>query len=143
MDLMQILKDALCHDEKVIKQSEMNINNLATQNFGGFLIQLAEILSNEGVEKGVRQISATIIKNMIVYNQLFLGRYSQLDQETKIQIKNRVLSTLASSEKEVRKAAALAVVGKYNYLCLFMFYSLKKLICFWFECFFNGLICFN
>lgn len=117
MDLMQILKDALCHDEKIIKQSEMNINNLASQNFGAFLIQLAEILSNEGVEKGIRQISATIIKNMIVYNQLFLGKYSQLDQETKIQIKNRVLSTLASSEKEVRKAAALAVVGNiYNLL---------------------------
>ena len=115
MDLIQILKDALCHDEKVIKQSEMNINNLAAQNFGAFLIQLAEILSNEGVEKAIRQISATIIKNMIVYNQLFLGRYSQLDQETKMQIKNRVLSTLASSEKEVRKAAALAVVGK-NYI---------------------------
>jgi len=118
MDLMQILKDALCHDEKVIKQSEMNINNFASQNLGGFLIELAEILSNEGVETGIRQISATIIKNMIVYNQLFLGRYSQLDQETKMQIKNRVLSTLASSEKEVRKAAALAVVGK------FFFYSI-------------------
>jgi len=111
MDLMKILKDALCHDEKIIKESEMNINNLATQNFGGFLIELAEILSNEGVEKGIRQISATIIKNMIAYNQLFLGRYLQLDPETKIQIKNRVLSTLASSDKDVRRAAALAVVG--------------------------------
>ncbi len=112
MDLIQFLKDALCHDEKVIKQSEMNINNMASQNFGGFLIEIAEILSNEGVEKGIRQISATIIKNMINYNQLFLGRYSLLDSETKIQIKNRVLSTLASSDKDVRKAAALAVVGK-------------------------------
>ena len=111
MDLIKILKDALCHDEKIIKQSEMNINNLASQNFGSFLIQLAEILSNEGVEKGIRQISATIIKNMIIYNQLFIGRYSQLDANTKMQIKDRVLSTLASSDKDVRKAAALAVVG--------------------------------
>jgi len=114
MDLIQILRDALCHDEKIIKQSEMNINNLASQNFGNFLIQLAEILSNEGVEKGLRQISATIIKNMIAYNSLFSGRYSQLDPDSKIQIKNRVLSTLASSDKDVRKAAALAVVGKLN-----------------------------
>lgn len=112
MDLIQILKEALCSDEKLIKQSEIKINSLASQNFGNFLIDLSEILANEGVEKEVRQISATIIKNMILYNQQFNGKWEQLDKEIKMQVKQRVLSTLASSEKDVRKAAALSVVGK-------------------------------
>jgi Importin-beta N-terminal domain len=111
MDLIIILKEALCSDEKIIKESELKINNIASQNFGLFLIELADILANEGAEKGIRQISATIIKNMILYNQLFHGRYLQLDPQMKIQIKDRVLSTLASSDKDVRRAAALAVVG--------------------------------
>lgn len=112
MDLIEILKEALCSDEKIIKQAEANINNIALQNFGSFLIDLSDILANEGVDKGVRQISATIIKNMILFNPNFNGRWMTLDQETKIQIKQRVLSTLASSDRDVRKGAALAVVGK-------------------------------
>jgi len=72
---------------------------------------VAEVLANESEHKSIRQISATIIKNILNYNQQFKGKWLLLDESTQIKIKERVLSTLASNEKDVRKAAALTVVG--------------------------------
>ena len=115
MDLIPLLKDALSSDNKLIRESEIKINTIASQNFGEFLYLVAEVLANESEHKSVRQISATIIKNILNYNPIFNGKWLQLDQYTQTRIKDRVLSTLASTEKDVRKAAALTVVGISNF----------------------------
>jgi hypothetical protein len=111
MDLIPLLKDALSSDSNLIRESENKINLYATQNLGEFLYIVADVLANESEHKSIRQISATIIKNILNYNQSFKGQWLLLDENIQNKIKDRVLSTLASNEKDVRKAAALTVVG--------------------------------
>jgi hypothetical protein len=111
MDLIPLLKDALSSDSNLIRESENKINLYAKQNLGEFLFLVADVLSNENEHKSIRQISATIIKNILNYNQSFKGQWLLLDENVQTKIKERVLSTLASNEKDVRKAAALTVVG--------------------------------
>jgi hypothetical protein len=48
---------------------------------------------------------------MISYTAKYKGLWEQLDRETKLQVKQHVLSTLASSDRDVRKAAGIAVAG--------------------------------
>lgn len=121
MELISLLRDALSGDNFRMKESEKKINQYASQNLGEFLFLVAEVLSNESENKNIRQISATIIRNILNFNQTFKGQWLYMEVEKQNKIKERVLSSLASNERNVRKAAALTVVGMYFYLCLFIF----------------------
>jgi hypothetical protein len=112
MDLRSILAECLSPDSVKREQAEYNLDLVASQDFGSFLYNLSSELSEENVQKPIRQIAATVIKNMIVYSPKYLGHWEKLDNNVKGSIKERVLSTLASKEKDIRKAAALAVAGK-------------------------------
>lgn len=111
MEISGLLQEALSHDQQRRNQAELNIDLYASQNFGGFLIQCSQILCDESKIKGVRQIASTLIKNLILYTPKYKGHWEELSPEVKLQIKQHVLSTLASSEKDIRKAAGLAVAG--------------------------------
>lgn len=108
--LSLILQNALNSNENVRKQAEAQINQLIDQNFSQFLIELSKKISFENEKKEVRQISATIIKNIIA-NEKYTEQWFQLPQETKKLIKENVLSTLASEDVDIRKAAALSLAG--------------------------------
>lgn len=110
-DISSILADGLSPDQNIRKSAEKRIETLASTNFGKFLLLCAEELCNESKFSKNRQLAATIIKNMIVGMQDFSGKWEQLPVLEKTNIKNCVLSTLASQEKEIRKAAALVVAG--------------------------------
>ena len=105
-----ILQNAMNNDQSIRKQAEDQITALINQNFGQFLIELSKKISTENEKKEVRQISATIIKNMI--NKLkYTEDWFKLNEEIKKAIKENVLSTLASNDVDIRKAAALALAG--------------------------------
>ena len=108
--LTLILQNALNPDMNVRKQAEDQINHLIDQNFVQFLLELSLKISFEKEKKEVRQISATIIKNMIA-KEKYTEQWFQLPQETKKMIKNNILSTLASEDIDIRKAAALSLAG--------------------------------
>jgi importin subunit beta-1 len=111
MEISTLLQEALSPDQNRRNQAEVNIEMIASQNFGGFLISCAKELCDEGKQKGIRQIAATLIKNMISNTPKYKGFWEQLDRDSKLQVKQHVLSTLASSDKDVRKAAGIAVAG--------------------------------
>jgi hypothetical protein len=111
MDITTILSEALSGDSNVRNTAEQKIDIICNQNFGQFLYDCASILSNEGVRKGIRQIAATLIKNMISRTEKYKGLWEQLSGEVRKQIKECVLSTLASKDNDVRKAAAFTVAG--------------------------------
>ena len=69
-------------------------------------------LSDETKFSKNRQLAATLIKNMLLHMPMFSGKWEQLPSLDKSNIKNNILSTLASQEKDIRKAAALVVAGK-------------------------------
>ena len=108
--LNQILSNILSADLALRTQSETQINFLASENLSQFLISLSEKLSDETEQKEIRQLSSTLLKN-IISNKNYIEEYFKISPEIKQKIKNNILSTLASSNIEIRKAAALAVAG--------------------------------
>lgn len=109
-NLDKILQDALSGDMALRSSAEDSITHLADENFGLFLLNLSIKISNEEVAKQVRQISATIIKNMISKPK-YKEQWNKLDVEQKQNIKQHILSTLASSDSDIRKAAGLSIAG--------------------------------
>ena len=105
-----ILENILNPNQNIRNEAENEINKLLDLNFGQFLIELSKKLSIESEKKEIRQISSTIIKNMII-NSKYTERWFELSEEIKQTIKNNILSTLASKIIEIRKAAALALAG--------------------------------
>ena len=110
-DILTInLSHILSADITLRKSSENQINLLASQNLSEFLLLISEILSGEKEQKEIRQLSATLVKNIISSND-YIQKYLEICSEIKQKIKNNILSTLASPILEIRKAAALAVAG--------------------------------
>ena len=114
MELSVILSDALSGNEVLRKQAEANIEQITANNYGEFLLELAKELALETRAVGIRQIASTLIKNLILYSPNHHGKWKEVDKQLKNQIKNTVLSTLASNNGIVRKAAAIAVSGNNN-----------------------------
>ena len=109
-NLISKLSNILNADITIRTSAENQIKFLASENLSEFLISISEILSDEKERKEIRQLSATLIKN-IISNVNYIQKYFEISSDIKLKIKNNILSTLASSILEIRKAAALAVAG--------------------------------
>ena len=57
---------------------------------------------------------------MLLHMPNFLGKWELLPPLDKSKIKNYILSTLASQEKEIRRAAALVVAGYFMLIFRYM-----------------------
>lgn len=111
MDISQILSEALSPDFNQRNQAEIKIDMIASQNFDSFLVSCSLILCDEAKPKSQRQIASTLIKNMISHTAKYKGMWLKLDRENKAKVKQHVISTLASADRDVRKAAGIAVAG--------------------------------
>ena len=106
----QLLQMALQRDDIQRNNGMNSLNNLADSNLSLFLQQLGGILSDESKPSEIRQLSAILIKNSL----LKVDRYqeiwkTQLPKEEKNKIKLLVLSTLASSKKQIRTIASTVI----------------------------------
>lgn len=120
MNINDILEAVLGSNTDQIKEAENNLRILAEQDFGKLLLELGEILSNEAILVGKRQLCASIIRNTIIA-EATLHKWKELNEEIKAAIKNNVLSSLASEKNEIRKSASLAVAGKLLKILSFFF----------------------
>ena len=109
-ELSLYLENALSPLDNIRKPAEDKINYICNQNFGQFLIELSKKISTEQEKKVVRQMSATLIKNMLNKDD-YSAQWFKLSDNIKTLVKNNVLSTLASSDIDIRKAAAFTVAG--------------------------------
>ena len=96
---------------EVTRNNGMNsLNSLAESNLSLFLQQLGTILSDESKPSNIRQLSAILIKNSLLHVESFKEIWkTKLSVEEKNQIKLLVLSTLASSKKEIRTSAGSVI----------------------------------
>ena len=104
----QVSIDQLLLQAQDMDQNQRNLgmkalDTLAKSNLSSFLTELGKILSNESKDSKIRILSAILIKNSLLYTEDFRQAWkSQMTKEDKDKIKLLVLSTLASSKKEIR-----------------------------------------
>jgi importin subunit beta-1 len=108
---LEIITNCLSGEKTLREEGEKQLEQLATADFPTFLFNLATILANENAQTKVRQLVATYMKNSITKKEEFTQIWVQLGDEKKTDIKNLVLSTLASQYKEVRAGAAMVIAG--------------------------------
>lgn len=111
IDFSTIVTNALSADNTIRRNAEQVLQNLAYQDFGAFLLRLADELQNENKSLGARQMSATIIKNCLVFAKSLREKWYEMDSNKKTEIKNAILSALASSVSLIRRSTATVIAG--------------------------------
>ena len=105
-----LLKMSLDNNETTRNNGMNSLNSLAESNLSLFLQQLGTVLSDESKPSNIRQLSAILIKNSLIHVESFKEIWkTKLSSEEKNQIKLLVLSTLASSKKEIRTIAGSVI----------------------------------
>jgi importin subunit beta-1 len=112
MSIAEILNNALSPEKTIRQDAENKVENLAKRNLPEFLYNLATVLADEGQATKIRQMASTLIKKLITSSAECKAVWQQsLEVASKDQIKNLILSTLATQFKEVRAAAAIVIAG--------------------------------
>jgi hypothetical protein len=114
MEISDFLTKARDTNKEVRQLGEARIEEAALSNFGQFIFLCSMELSDDKKNKANRQLSATLIKNMLLFMPLYSGKWEKLGDDIKSEVKSAVLSTLASNDLDIRKAAALCVAGIYK-----------------------------
>lgn len=90
-------------------QAEKQISVIALDNLIFILDGLASLLCTENAPENSRVYAATIIKNFVYYNEKLTAQWHGASDEQREMIKNKILSSLASNSKRVRRAACYTV----------------------------------
>ena len=106
--LSQLLAASINPNEAIRNKAQQAINNLTNNNFEQFLLELSKKQASENEPNEIRQLSATIIKNIIKGSE---NSWLSLDKNFRNEIKNNILSTLISKDINIKKAAALCIAG--------------------------------
>lgn len=107
----RLIINALSSDRQTLQNAEKALSELALIDPPKFLFNLASELSDEAKPTPSRQMAAALMKNFITINEKTKLVWINLEENSKDQIKNLILSTLASQDKKVRKAAGLVIAG--------------------------------
>lgn len=110
INIDQILLQAQGADPNQRNIGMKALNDLAQQNLSSFLTNLGTILSNESKDSKIRQLSAILIKNSLLYSEDYRKKWkTEISKEEKDNIKLLILSTLASSQKSIRTMAGTVI----------------------------------
>jgi importin subunit beta-1 len=107
----QLFTNALSSDKQIREAAEKSISDLASLDPTKFLLNLSYELSDESKSTPVRQMAAALLKNFITISNEIKSLWINLEINAKDEIKNSILSTLASKEKNVRKSAGSVIAG--------------------------------
>lgn len=106
-----LITNALSSEKQVRESAEKALSELAVANSTLFLFNLASELADEAKQTPSRQMAAALMKNFITINEKTKQLWVNLENNSKDQIKILILSTLASEDKNVRKAAGLVIAA--------------------------------
>ena len=111
MDISSVLNEARSQDKTKRNKAEKILNQLAQKDLPTFLLSLALEIHNEEKIRENRQLAASVFKNFLIFNEKIREKWISINIEQTLEIKNLILSSIASKVKEVRKAAGLVIVG--------------------------------
>jgi importin subunit beta-1 len=106
-----VLNGALSSDKSTRQEAERSLEYYATNNFPEFLYKLATELADESKSVANRQLAATYFKNIITIPERLKEMWINLDVSVKDNIKMTILSCLASTRKEIRRATGIVIAG--------------------------------
>ena len=107
-----LLKDALSNEKEVNTKASNSLNKLALENLSNFLQSLGKILCDDSKPTDIRQLSAILMKNSLLYVETLQNQWkNKLSNEDKQNIKMLVLSSLASSFPEIRTSSSSVVAS--------------------------------
>ena len=104
--LTQLLLDSINTNTIIRTKAQEEINNLTNNNLNQFILELSKKQSNEKELNTIRQLCATLIKNIIRNSE---NNWLNLDINLRNEIKNNILSTLISKDINIKKAAAFCI----------------------------------
>jgi hypothetical protein len=110
----EILNKCRSSDNAIRRQGEALIDTMSENNYGQLLLDCAKELAADGEIRHNRLLCGTLIKNLVSHLPKHKDKWINLNPELKQEIRTHTLSSLASKDKDVRKAAGLAVAGKSN-----------------------------
>ena len=107
-----LLKDALSNEKETNTKASNSLNKLALENLSNFLQSLGKILCDDSKPTDIRQLSAILMKNSLLYVETLQNEWkNKLSNEDKQNIKMLVLSSLASSFPEIRTSSSSVVAS--------------------------------
>ena len=106
--LSQLLSALVDTKNEIRAKAQQELDNLTINNFDQLLLELSKKQANENESNELRQLCATIIKNLINNNE---NVWLNLDQAFRNEIKNNILATLICKDINIKKAAAFCIAG--------------------------------
>lgn len=107
--LTNILSNFSKNDTQIIKQTEKIIETELETNYFNMIPTLTNIINAENASFSIRKISCLILKNSLSNSSIYINKWKTSSNEFKLQIKERILISLASSNKEIVKTVALVI----------------------------------
>ena len=110
LNIDQLLLQAQSADQVQRNNGMIAISSLAENNLSSFLIEMGKRLSDETKDSKIRVLSVILIKNSLLHTEKYRQKWkTEISKEEKDKIKLLVLSTLASSKKEIRTIASTVI----------------------------------
>ncbi|CRK48695.1 hypothetical protein BN1723_008142 [Verticillium longisporum] len=114
-EINQVLGNSLSPDANLRQAAEQQLTQAAETNFPLYLATLVQELANENTQGSIRAAAGLALKNAFTARDF--ARHQDLqtkwlqgtDEETKTQVKNLTLQTLASSNAQAGQAAAQVI----------------------------------
>ena len=117
MDISVLLENAILNPDATARQNaEIQLSKLAEENWIQYIGLLVQVLGDESKKTEVRMLAGLNVKNQIsskdqARKQQQAEKWSQIDQDTKNQIKSITLNTLLSNDERVANQAATLVAA--------------------------------
>lgn len=113
INILDVLNQVTQSDTEKIKEGEKLLQDLKEADFNTLLINLSIVLSNDSSDFKIRQLTGVIFKNLISQSPNDSFKWIAMDPNLKFQIKNNILSCLASDNKFVRNSASTLIAGNF------------------------------
>jgi len=113
INILDVLNQVTQNDTEKIKEGEKLLQEIKEADFNSLLLNLSTVLSNDSTDKKIRQLTGVIFKNLISLNPNDSFKWIAMDPNLKFQIKNNILSCLASEIKYVRNSASTLIAGEF------------------------------
>ncbi|KAJ3044887.1 karyopherin beta [Rhizophlyctis rosea] len=116
MSIQELLANTLAPDDQIRQDAENKLLQYSNENFGAYIAMLAQELAQEQTPVHIRQSAGLVLKNSLqgksaqAQNELSM-RWQHVDPGTRNQIKNLVLSTLASPNSAAANTAGQVITA--------------------------------